>query len=132
MLDNAEMAKEHISKVHLKKQVKWNLSKSSQAEFHRTGYKPLTLIETLRKELKRKHMGTLADIFTGAIFLKGWRDTEAVCCQYCLQVRGKKVTLTPEHLNRCLLNKHAKEAVKMKIKGDGISTGKHTPKRKII
>jgi hypothetical protein len=120
ILDDAEMAKQHISKVHQKKQVKWDLLKSSQAEFLRNGYKPLKLIETLRKELKRRHMGTLADVFTGSMFLKGWKDKEEVCCQYCLQVRRKKMPLTPEHLNQCLLNKYAKEAAKIKVKGEAV------------
>ena len=122
IIDNTEQLKTHIDNKHRKKRDKWDLHTSKQAKYLREGYKPHTILETLRKQLKRRHMGTLADVFTGAIFLKGWRakEEERVICQYCLQARGKQEHLTKTHLTTCNLNKHAHKAVKLKVLQEAI------------
>ena len=58
-------------------------------------------------------MGTLADVFTGAILSRGNRGqkTEQVICQYCLQVRGRRHELDSAHLTKCRLNKHSRLAM---------------------
>jgi hypothetical protein len=116
-LDSAEKLKEHIHTEYKRKLPKWNLNTSSQAHYINHGFKAYELIESLRKQLKYRHMGTLADVFTGSIFLRGWRTKkeDSINCQYCLQVRGVIKALTPEHLTQCSLNKHAKKAAKMKV-----------------